>query len=170
MDNNIYLIGFMGTGKSTVGKQMAEKLGWNHIDTDDVIEDKYKMSIPKVFEKFGEDSFRRLENQVISDLSAKSRNIVSTGGGTPIYHGNIDIMKDSGLVIHLETSTDILWKRLKGLGGRPILKIYDTFEKFNRLYLDRKTVYDMADMIINIGERSVIQVVDECIDSIFYQR
>lgn len=166
MKENVFFIGFMGTGKSTIGKEVARRLNLDFIDTDILIEQQFGMSIPKIFEKHGEDHFRILENQLIMDLTCGCNSIISTGGGAPLYHGNMEIMKKSGLIITLETSPTILWSRLRDCEDRPILQKYNTFEKFDRLYIDRKSIYDKADIIIKTDGKSIDQIVYECIEQI----
>lgn len=166
MKGNVYFIGFMGTGKSTIGRAVAQKLNLDFIDTDALITEQSGMPIPKIFEIYGEDYFRVLESKLIVDLARGSNRIISTGGGTPLYHGNMKNMRDNGLIIALETSTTILWSRLKGCEDRPILQKYNTFEKFDRLYRHRKSVYDKADIIIKTDGKSIDQLVTECIEQI----
>ncbi len=93
---NIYLIGFMGTGKSTVGKILAEELGADFVDTDKMVEEKTGRTISDIFENSSEDEFRRLETEVLRDITEKDSLVVSTGGGIVVTRGNLDLMKETG--------------------------------------------------------------------------
>src|SRR5699024_10691225 len=109
MKKNIFFIGFMGTGKSTIAKLVSKRLGLTLVDTDSLIEEKSNMNIANIFKEYGESYFRKLEHEVIQKLSNKSNLIISTGGGAPLYYRNIEIMKQNRLVLTLEASVDILW-------------------------------------------------------------
>lgn len=163
MKKNIFFIGFMGTGKTTIGKLVSQKLGFDFIDTDAAIEEQLSMSISDIFENYGEDYFRELENKIVMDLTKGLGTIISTGGGTPLYHNNMEIMKENGLVITLETSANILWARLKNCRERPLLREYNTFDKFSELYAHRNKIYRLGHYIIKTDGKSRKQVVDEAI-------
>src|SRR5215471_7922238 len=109
----IYLIGFMGSGKSFWGKKLSAEKNLPFFDLDDVIIQQENMSITDIFAQKGEEYFRMLEKEVLTDLTKSHEDvIISCGGGTPCFFGNIDYMKKNGLVIWLNTSTDVLIKRL----------------------------------------------------------
>ena len=92
----IYLIGLMGSGKSTLGPQLARNLQYEFIDMDSYIEEKEQLSIPQIFQKQGEDFFRKVEAEALNDLSSKQKVVISTGGGTPCFHDNLDVIKKTG--------------------------------------------------------------------------
>lgn len=112
----------MGVGKSTVGKQLAQKLGFEFIDTDNVFEEKYKINIHVFFEKYGEELFRKLEYKILVD-TLKMRNVViSTGGGTPCFFDSIQLMNQNGMTIYLEMNAEALVNRLeKAKRKRPLV-------------------------------------------------
>jgi shikimate kinase len=121
--NIVYLIGFMGSGKSTAGKKLAASMGWNFIDLDRKIEEKAGKSIPRIFAEDGEDAFRRVESDVLRDTRSLKQSVISTGGGTPCHGDNLSFMLDTGFTIYLKMTPSQLAGRLLGsTGERPLLK------------------------------------------------
>jgi len=121
--NLVYIIGFMGSGKSTAGKKLAAALGWTFIDLDRQIETAAGKSIPEIFSQDGEEKFRSLETEVLRSLKSHAKTIVSTGGGTPCHADNMTFMIDTGVTVYLKMSTSQLVSRLLGsTGERPVLK------------------------------------------------
>ena len=119
----IYLIGFMGSGKTTIGKPLAAKLGYQFIDQDDVIEKRYKMSISEVFATVGEPKFRETEREVLAELSQLENAVIATGGGCPCFFNNMEFMNLHGLTIYLKGDPKTLVNRLKDSHGtRPLIK------------------------------------------------
>ena len=119
----IYLIGFMGSGKTTIGKPLAVKLGYKFIDQDDVIEKHFGMTITKVFETRGETVFRETESKVLADLSEMDNIVIATGGGCPCFYNNMELMNQHGLSIYLKGDPQTLVNRLKNSHGtRPLIK------------------------------------------------
>ncbi len=108
----VFLTGFMGSGKTTVGQMLARALNWQFIDLDQYIEKQQEQSIRQIFETEGEASFRQMEHQALKDVAEISNVIVSTGGGTPCFHGNMDLMNKSGLTIYLKLEPEVLKDRL----------------------------------------------------------
>jgi len=108
--NNIYLIGMPGCGKSTIGKIIADRLNLKHIDADKFLEDKYFQTIPDIFRMYGEEDFRQKESTVIEELSKMSDILVSTGGGVVVRENNKEIMKNSGIVVFIDTTPDNILK------------------------------------------------------------
>jgi len=122
---HVYLIGMPGAGKSTVGKVLAEKLGRTFVDLDAAIEKMAGKSIPEIFEKFGENYFREIENEALKTVSfSEEKLVIATGGGTPCFHDNLDVMKNHGQVLYLKVTPEILAERLLTLplNSRPLLK------------------------------------------------
>ncbi|AHF97418.1 shikimate kinase [Desulfurella acetivorans A63] len=137
---NLILIGFMGSGKTTVGKVLSRELNWKFADTDEIIEKKIKMPIKKIFSLYGEYFFRKLERNILLNINIKEPFILSTGGGMPCFKDNIDIMKKKGIVIYLKAPKSRLFKIDKK--NRPLLK------KAKILINKRKYCYQKADYII----------------------
>ena len=108
----IFLIGYMGSGKSSIGKKLASKLGMNFIDLDEHIEQEYGRSIEEIFSNEGEDRFRELEHLYLKNLVPKDNLIISTGGGTPCFYNNIELINNNGVSVYLKMSVDALAHRL----------------------------------------------------------
>ena len=121
--NKVYIIGFMGSGKTTTGFKLAGLLGWDFTDLDKCIEEETGMTIPEIFSLHGEDWFRNVESKILRNLKPLKNEVVSTGGGTPCYRDNMDFMLDTGLTIYLKLTPGQLKSRLSGTNGeRPLLK------------------------------------------------
>ncbi len=138
----IFLVGFMCSGKTTFGKRLAEILSWEFIDIDKEIEKKEGMSIPEIFEKRGEDYFRKLEMETLKDLSEKERAVISTGGGLGASEEAMKLMKEKGLVVWLKVSFEEFLRRCGKDDGRPLLKRGKEFLK--ELLKKRESVYSKA--------------------------
>jgi len=122
----VYLIGFMGSGKSTAGKKLASSLGWEFVDLDKKIEEITQLTIQEIFAEKGEDYFRNLESEMLQSLNSQSDTVVSAGGGTPCFGDNMDFMLDTGVTIYLKLTPGQLRSRLAGSKQeRPLLKGLD---------------------------------------------
>ncbi len=151
MKSNIALIGFMGAGKSTVGKLLAEKLNYNFIDTDELIARKCGKSIAEIFKEEGEVIFRELEIQVIREIATVKNTVIACGGGVPLNQINIDRLKQTSTVILLNTNKDIVLQRISTDNQtRPLLTEFN-YEQFYRLFQARKSLYKaVADIVISV--------------------
>jgi shikimate kinase len=141
----IFFIGLPGSGKTTVGKKFADKLDVPFIDLDDMIEKSEKMKISEIFEKKGEEYFRQVEHNKLRSLEyLDDKLVVSTGGGTPCFMDNINLMRKMGTIIYLNPPIETIVDRLSGDQSRPLLmgNVRDTI---NKLYCERKTYYEQAD-------------------------
>jgi len=151
--SNIILIGFMGSGKTTVGKILSSQLKFNFIDTDEIIENKENLSIPEIFNLFGEFYFRKLENSILTELKNLDNCIISTGGGFPVYIKKINILKSLGLIFYLHSTPNILLKRIGQDSNRPLIK------NFFNLYRERLPYYrKIADHIIDTSFHSPSEI------------
>ena len=121
MKDNVILTGFMGTGKTSLGKMLAVKLGRPFVDIDKKIEDEAKLSITKIFERFGEKYFRELEKSAVRELSERRGLVIATGGGTVKDEENLRLLKSSGIVICLTTEPEEIFRRTARRGERPVL-------------------------------------------------
>lgn len=149
----IYIIGFMGSGKTTAGIKLALLLGWSFIDLDKKIEEYAGKTIPEIFSQEGEGYFRDLEMRLLRTLKSGTDTIISTGGGTPCYSDNMDFMLETGLTVYLKLTPDELKSRLsdskgerpliKGLGSENLLSFIE--EKL----ADRKKCYERSDINID---------------------
>lgn len=113
MNEPIFLIGFMGCGKSTTGRRLAHRLGWHFVDTDRLIEEKCGTTIAQIFAQQGEEKFRTAEQSVLTELLRQQRIVVATGGGMPCTHETIAAMNAAGITIYLKTAPEILYLRLQ---------------------------------------------------------
>ncbi|WP_282776889.1 shikimate kinase [Phaeodactylibacter xiamenensis] len=119
----IYLIGFMGSGKSYTGRQLAQLLNRRFIDLDDWIEQEAGLSIREIFEQQGEAHFRKAEAEAVRKMAEELSAVIATGGGTPCFHQNMEWMNANGLTVYLDTSPEVLFQRLKsGRGHRPLIR------------------------------------------------
>ncbi|TBR17858.1 shikimate kinase [bacterium] len=147
--NNIYLVGFMGTGKTVTGRVLAKKLSRRYLDLDELIEEKERMSIPEIFSKNGEAYFRRLENETLKIISSGQDLIVSCGGGIVVNKDNIDIMKKTGTIFCLTASADVILKRTSAFSNRPLLNVANPKEKIESMLKERSPFYALADHTID---------------------
>lgn len=149
----IFLIGFMGSGKSTVGRKLAARLGWSFIDLDDRIEEKAGMKIPEIFKEKGEAWFREMESTILHDLVNYTDFVISTGGGAPCYDDNMDFMLRSGLTVYLKLTPAQLKERLiKSKTVRPLLKNINASELINFIsqkLQEREKWYSRASITID---------------------
>lgn len=142
---NIVLIGFMGTGKSTVGKELAVELGWEYLDSDEAIISKAGMDIPALFAERGEAAFRELERDVIRELMAGSRQVIATGGGAVLAEANRQAMLERGFVVALLADRETILHRVRGDANRPLLA-GDLEARVDKLLADRAGCYEFAHM------------------------
>lgn len=150
---NIYIVGFMGVGKTTVGKKLANKLGWNFIDTDILFEEKYKLNIDTFFEKYGEDLFRKLEHEVLLSTFSLTNCVISTGGGMPCHFGAMKKINNNGISIYLSMNENAILNRLSSSKQRRPLVINKTDEEL-RLFIStmlakRIPFYSMAKLTMS---------------------
>ena len=149
----IFLIGFMGSGKSTAGRKLASQLNWSFIDLDEKIQEMEGMKIPDIFSLKGEPYFRKLETQALHELKLETNAVISTGGGTPCFGDNMDFMLSSGLTVYIRMTPLGLKKRLEGSAkGRPLLNEIDRkdLQKYITAKLaEREKWYLRAEIIID---------------------
>lgn len=160
---NLALIGFMGAGKSSVGRIVAEQLGFEFVDTDEMIETRTGKSITQIFAQDGEAHFRDLEYAVIEQLSQSSNLVISTGGGLPTRQANIDSLKTHALVVCLWCSAERIWERVRTQAHRPLLQTPDPQAKIRELLAARAPFYRQADVLLNTENRSQRQVCQQVI-------
>jgi shikimate kinase len=123
MHTRIFLIGFMGSGKSTLGYQLARKLGFQHVDMDQLIEETAGMTVPGIFREHGETVFRKWEKDILLELCKREKVVISTGGGAPCHNNLIGIMNQYGTTIYIELSPEVLKHRLAhSKTERPLIK------------------------------------------------
>ncbi|MBD0337485.1 MAG: shikimate kinase [Cyanobacteria bacterium Co-bin13] len=147
---NLYLIGMMGAGKSTTGKRLAQGLGYRFFDTDALIEKAVGQSVAEIFETQGEEAFRGMETQVLSQLAAYTRLVVATGGGIVTQQMNWSYLQH-GVVIWLDVPLNLLEQRLQGDVGRPLLQRPDWPQTLQALLSQREPLYAQADLRLTVA-------------------
>ena len=160
----VILIGFMGVGKTSVGKKLAKNLEVDFIDTDCEIEKYANRTIPDIFEIYGENHFRELETKVLKDLVRKNDNIISTGGGIIVSKENCEILKKEDQVIFLDASTETIIKHLsKEVYKRPLLKdSKNLYKKIDDLISTRYEKYkDVCNIRIDVNGKNIDEVVSQ---------
>jgi len=149
--NTIYLVGFMGSGKSYLGSRLAARLGIGFVDTDVIISEAYNLSISKIFETEGEQKFRQKESDVLNTIMKDSLpKVVAVGGGMPCHSNNMERMNNSGYTIFLDCPTDVLVKRIKNSEDRPLIKGHEgNLDIYVRELLhQRRQEYQSSDLIL----------------------
>lgn len=161
--SNIMLIGFMGSGKSTLGIRLSYKLKLAVKDTDKIIEERENMPISEIFKTKGEGYFRNLETKLLQEISEKKgRCIYSLGGGTPMQLQNQGLICKCGTVFYLKASPETIYERLKGDTTRPLLMCDDPYGRIKELIEYRSPIYERcADHIINVDGREQSDILDE---------
>ncbi len=155
----IYLIGYMGSGKSTLGKELADALGISWMDLDDEFESRYRISISGFFTKYGEKTFREMEHKLLTDVSSVPDLVVSTGGGTPCYHGNMELMNQTGLTVYLSATAELLLSRIEFTARkRPLfhqMNDENPLQNITSHLNSRKSFYEQAKIIVDATKPDV---------------
>ena len=160
---NLVLIGFMGSGKTAVGKRLAQRLGYGFLDTDHYIESQIGCSISEIFSIQGEEYFRRLEGGLADRLNRLHNMVVSTGGGLPVTTGNMEKLRAAGAVVFLKASHEDILRRLSRDNRRPIVRGEDLEETVTRLLSERLPVYEQADLVVETQDKGINRVCGEII-------
>jgi shikimate kinase len=159
---NVYLVGLMGSGKTTIGRSLAKRLGFEFVDSDREIEARTGVSIPTIFEIEGEDGFRKREAQVIAEVSRQSGMVVATGGGAVLRPENRENLRSHGFVVYLNVPPQTLWERTRHDRNRPLLQVADPLLKLKELFDQRDALYrEVADLIVDgsrINAQAVLQL------------
>ncbi len=164
----VYLTGFMASGKSTIGPILANTLGWDFFDLDKLVEKTAHKTIRKIFEENGEEYFRKLETETLKNTTQLEKYIIALGGGTIASEVNLEIIKSSGFLIYLESSSEETYKRLRFKRDRPALLFEgddepskaEYLKKINSLLQDRIKFYNHADVKLNTDNIPVGKTVD----------
>ncbi len=153
---NLILIGFMGTGKTSVGMRVARSLGFPFVDTDKLIVKQAGKPIPKIFEDEGEDYFRTLETRILRECAAGEGQVISTGGGAVVREENRPLLREAGYVVWLKTSPEIIYERVKRNRNRPLLRTPDPLATIRELLASREALYEAcADLVIQTDQLSM---------------
>jgi shikimate kinase len=159
--HNLALIGFMGTGKSSIGRHVADALHFAFLDTDRVIEARAGKTVSKIFQQDGEPAFREWERRVVEELARRTRTVIATGGGLPTIEGNLASLKTHALVICLWAGPEAVWERTRDHDHRPLLNEPDPLAKIRTLLAEREPFYRQADVLVNTEMRSIREVTQQ---------
>jgi len=163
---NIFLTGFMGCGKTSVGRVLSERLGFEFIDLDQAIVNQAGMSVKEIFASKGEPAFRELESRVLAQLAERSCVVVSTGGGAVIATLNRELMRGSGSIVNLTATVEAIAARLTGDSERPLLQGDASSERIEAMLTGREEFYADADLRIDTTGKPVETVAAEIIDAL----
>ncbi|MEK6775897.1 MAG: shikimate kinase [bacterium] len=164
MPNNIVLVGFMATGKSTVGRDLARQLSFDVVDTDDLIEERAEKSISDIFSEDGEEVLRDLESEIAQEVSNLTGHVIITGGGIVLREANIQALKKSGPIFCLTASPEVILQRTQGTSHRPLLQTPDPLGRIRELLQIREPFYDRSDYIVDTSAMTVLEVVEWIMD------
>lgn len=151
MKKNIVLIGFMGVGKSTLGRRLARRLGYKFIDTDSAIETITGKTVEQIFRTDGETRFRSEENLLVRKLAGQTGLVMATGGGMVLDPENVELFKRNGILIGLHAEPEVILQRVKNKRHRPLLHKGNLLDNILRLTKEREGVYDIAELTLDTG-------------------
>ena len=161
----IYLIGFMGSGKTTIGRMLAEEIGWRFADLDDDIESQQKRSIPEIFETLGEEEFRRIEHEALARRVRSIRcglpTVLALGGGAFTRQENIDLLKEHGVTVWIDTAFPVVQRRVSMSNHRPLARDPARFEA---LYNSRREQYSKAEFHIELKDDNSRRALEELLE------
>ena len=153
---NIFLVGLMGAGKTSIGKLLAKRLGKSFLDSDHEIERATGVKIPVIFEIEGEPGFRTRETRMLADLVQGGNIVLATGGGAILSPQNRKLLAANGIVVYLRATVPDLWNRTRHDKNRPLLETADPLAKLEQLFAERDPLYrDVADIIVDTGSQSL---------------
>ena len=166
---NIFLIGYRGCGKSSIAPLVAEKLGWNVVDSDDVVQTQADTTITEIFAQRGEAAFRALEQSAIDEIAKPGSQVISLGGGAPMFEANRDVIARTGKAVYLSAPAEVLWARISGDAvsdtQRPDLTDEGGLAEVKTMLAVRDSVYAAcADCTIDTGNLTVQEVADQILD------
>ena len=163
---NIVLTGFMGTGKTTIGRELSKMLHMKLVDIDAEIEKTQKMKINDIFRIYGEQYFRDIETDMIKKLSRGKNIIISTGGGAVLRDENMEALKENGIIFCLNASTETIMERTGRSEDRPLLKVENPKEKISEMLSSRRPFYKKAGIMIETDCKTPLEIVQEIMEII----
>jgi shikimate kinase len=164
---NLVLVGFMGSGKSSVGREIARRWGFRFLDTDTIVRHKYRKSIPDIFASFGEPVFRDEENKALQELQNSHHAVIATGGGIVLQPRNHPLLRSLGVVVWLTASEQVIWDRVSRNQNRPLLRTKDPRATISNLMSTRYPLYlSVADITVETSELTHQEVADRGIAAI----
>jgi shikimate kinase len=161
---NIVLTGFMGTGKTAVGRELSRLLSMRLVDIDAEIEEDRKMTINDIFQKFGEKYFRDVETGMIRRFAAQKNLIISTGGGAVLREENMEVLRETGIVFCLDACPETILERTSRSEDRPLLKAGDPMTKIKELLSFRRPFYEKAGTLIDTEGKNPLQIAEEIVE------
>lgn len=157
----VYLVGYMGSGKSTIGRWLADAMGWRFIDTDVFIETRFRQRVSDMFDSVGEEVFRRRERFIIEELSSMEDCVIATGGGLPCYNDNMDLLNETGLTVYLSASDEVLSRRLELCKRtRPTIRHKsggELLEHVRQAMAVRRPIYLQAQLVLLVEHLSTVE-------------
>jgi shikimate kinase len=167
---NIILTGFMATGKSCVGRELAARLGYEFLDLDPLIEAEANMPISRIFATQGEERFRAMESRMVEQVARRAACVIATGGGAIVNPRNLEALKRSGVVIALTAKPETILARVGSGENRPMLWGGETLGRIRLLLAERAPAYAKADLTVDTTEQSIEQVVDQILSALQTRR
>lgn len=164
MKKNIILTGFMGTGKTAVGRELSRLLNMRLVDVDSEIEESREMKITDIFRDFGEPHFRDIETEMIRKLARTENTVISTGGGAVLREENMETLREKGVIFCLWADPETIISRTKGSKDRPLLNVEDPLAKINELLRFRMPFYEKAGIMIDTSGKTPLEVAEEIAD------
>ena len=155
---NLALAGFMGVGKSSVGRMAAAELQFEFVDTDELIESRTGVKITEIFARFGEPAFRKFESDLVAEMADWSGRVISTGGGLVVNPTNLASLKTHSLVACLWATPETIYQRTKHQSHRPLLQDPDPLAKIRALLATREAAYKSCDVLVNTEQRSIKEI------------
>jgi shikimate kinase len=158
---NLVLVGYMGTGKSTVGKKLAKRLGMKFVDSDHEVERVTGLTINEIFKKFGEVRFRSEEKAAVRRLTRDSGQLIATGGGAVIDPENVEMLKETGFIVCLTAQPEVIYERVKRKKNRPLLQTDNPLDTIRQMLVARAPFYAKADATVDTSKMDLESVVAE---------
>lgn len=162
---NIVLIGFMATGKTAIGRMVAQRLGYRFIDIDEEIEREQKTTITALFRERGEAAFREIESATVRRIAGTEGVVIATGGGAVLRSDNVTALRGNGVLVCLSAEPETILKRTAGSADRPLLNVDDPLARIKELLAARQPLYEQADLVVPTDDRSPVEIADEIIES-----
>lgn len=163
---NIILVGMMGSGKTSIGKLLAEELGFKLIDTDVEVEKKNKMTINEIFKKMGKMGFRYIEEEVVEQLGRSVNRVIATGGGTIMSPKNYNLFRRNGDMVYLKASAEEIYNRVKGDKTRPLLQTSDPLKTIQELIEKRSEIYEKASITVSTDGKTPEEITTEILENL----
>ncbi|MCL4439747.1 MAG: shikimate kinase [Firmicutes bacterium] len=158
---NLVLVGFMGTGKTTVGRKLAKMFGLKFVDTDHEIEQVTGLTVSEIFKKYGEVRFRSEEKAAVRRVTRNHSQVIATGGGVVLNPENMERLKETGIVVCLTAAPEVIYQRVIRKKNRPLLRTEDPLHTIKSLLAERKSFYEGAHVTVDTSNREIDGVIAE---------